>query len=320
MSNVTDPSDTRLAVDLGSLKLKNPILTVSGTCGYGDEYAPFMDLSQLGAFTTKSVTLAPRMGNPPTRIVETTGGMLNAIGLANVGVERFISEKLPVLERIGVPALVNVAGHRLEEYQEVCQLLDRQPAVAGLELNVSCPNVSDGLVFGTDPEALQHLVSEVRSVVRESLLIVKLSPNVTDIVATARAAINGGADCLSMINTFVGLAINVDTQRPVLANRTGGLSGPAIKPLALHMVDRVYRSVARDAGVPIIGMGGVRTWRDAVEFMLAGATAVGIGTSLFVDPRTPLQVLEGLEAYMQQHGIRQAGDLVGRLEPPATRG
>lgn len=315
-------SDMDLSVRLGRLTLRNPILTVSGTCGYGDEYAPFMDLSRLGAFTTKSVTLLARRGNPPVRIVETPAGMLNAIGLANVGLERFVAEKLPVLARLDVPAIVNVAGHSIDEYRIVCEQLDAHEAVAGLELNVSCPNVSDGLVFGTDPDALRRLVEAVRQVVRRSVLIVKLSPNVTDISIMARAAINAGAECLSMVNTFVGMAIDVETRRPILANRTGGLSGPAIKPLALNLVNRVYREVAGPAGIPIIGMGGVQTWRDAIEFMLAGATAVGIGTALFIDPARPIAVLEGVTDYFRRHRLTSVSQLVGQLrshtdEPPA---
>jgi dihydroorotate dehydrogenase (NAD+) catalytic subunit len=306
-----------LAVRLGRLTLRNPVLTVSGTCGYGDEYAPFMDLARLGAFTTKSVTLHPRRGNSPPRVVETAGGILNAIGLANVGLERFISEKLPVLARLNVPAIVNVAGHSLEEYRTVCERLDAEETVAALELNVSCPNVSDGLVFGTDADALGHLIESVRKVVKRAVLVVKLSPNVTDITKTARAAVNAGAECLSMINTFVGMAIDVERRRPILANRTGGLSGPAIKPLALNLVNRVYREVAGPAGIPIIGMGGIRTWKDAVEFILAGSTAVGIGTALFIDPTTPVKVLEGMEAYLRRHHVKSIGQLVGQLRSPS---
>ncbi|HOW72395.1 MAG TPA: dihydroorotate dehydrogenase [Phycisphaerae bacterium] len=302
-----------LTTHLGSLTLRNPVVTLSGTCGYGDEYAPFMDLSRLGAFTTKSVTLTPRRGNAPPRVVETACGMLNAIGLANVGLDRFLADKLPVLVRLGVPVLVNVAGHTVDEYVAVAQALDARPEIAGLELNVSCPNVADGLTFGTSPEALRDLVLAVRSSVKRSLLIVKLSPNVTDITRTAAAAIDAGADCLSMINTLVGMAINIETRRPILANVTGGLSGPAIKPLALNLVHRVYRQVAGPAGIPIIGMGGIASWRDAVEFLLAGASAVGIGTALFIDPTTPLKVLDGLETYLRQHRLASVTDLVGGL-------
>lgn len=313
MQTADSPTGIDLTVRLGRLVLRNPVLTVSGTCGYGDEYAPFMDISALGAFTTKSVTLNQRRGNEPPRIVETASGMLNAIGLANVGLERFINEKLPVLSDLDVPVLVNVAGHSIEEYRTVCGRLDPYDAIAGLELNVSCPNVSDGLVFGTDADALSRLVASVRKVVKRSLLIVKLSPNVTDITKTARAAIDAGADCLSLINTFVGMAIDVERQRPILANRTGGLSGPAIKPLALNLVSRVYREVAGSANIPLIGMGGIRTWSDAVEFILAGATAVGIGTALFIDPTTPVKVLEGVEAYLRRHRLKSVSELIGRL-------
>jgi dihydroorotate dehydrogenase (NAD+) catalytic subunit len=321
--SVQPPStEVVLSVRIGPLTLKNPVLTVSGTCGYGDEYAPFTDLSRLGAFTTKSVTLQERKGNAPPRIVETTGGMLNAIGLANVGLERFVTEKLPVLAELGVPAIVNVAGHTVDDYRKVCERLDTFDAVAAIELNVSCPNVKDGLVFGTDACALGKLVKAIRAVVRRSVLIVKLSPNVTDICGTARAAVEAGADCLSMVNTFVGMAIDVERQRPVLANLTGGLSGPAIKPLALHLLYRVHREVAGPAGTPIIGMGGIMSWSDAVEFILAGATAVGIGTALFVDPTMPIRVIEGIEDYLRRHGLTSVSELVGRLhwsrdEPPA---
>ncbi len=315
-----DSSTVDLAVRIGRLTLQNPVVTLSGTCGYGDEYAPFMDLSLLGAFTTKSVTLEPRRGNAPPRVVETAGGMLNAIGLANVGLKRFINEKLPVLAGLGVPAIVNVAGHTIEEYVKVCRALDGEPAVAGIELNVSCPNVADGLVFGTDAAALGELVRAVRAEVRRAVLIVKLSPNVTDITHTAAAAVEAGAEGLSMINTFVGMAIDVERRRPVLSNTTGGLSGPAIKPLALHMVHRVYRQVAGPAGIPIIGMGGVTTWRDAVEFILAGATAVGIGTALFIDPTTPVKVLQGLRDYLAAQGVAAVTDLVGRMESGSGSG
>lgn len=315
MQDSSGIDEVDLGVVLGPLRLRNPTITVSGTCGYGDEYAPFMDLNQLGAFTTKSVTLRERKGNAPARIVETPAGMLNAIGLANVGLERFITEKLPVLAKLNVPAIVNVAGHTVEDYLAVCERLDAEPRIDALELNVSCPNVKDGLVFGTDPAALSHLVRQVRQVVKRAFLIVKLSPNVTDINLMARAAIDNGAGGLSMVNTFVGMAIDAETQQPVLANMTGGLSGPAIKPMALAMVHRVWRDVAGPAGIPIIGMGGVRGWRDAVEFMLVGATAVGIGTASFVDPTIPIQIIQGLKDYLRRHSLTAARDLIGRLKP-----
>jgi dihydroorotate dehydrogenase (NAD+) catalytic subunit len=303
-----------LSVSLGRLRLAKPILTVSGTCGYGLEYAPYLDLSKLGAFTTKAVTPEPRIGNEPDRICEVQAGMLNAIGLANVGLRAFIAEKVPDLPKVGCPILVNVAGHSIDDYVTVCRALDPLPEIAGLELNVSCPNVRDGLVFGTDPGLLRELTTAVRGVVKRALLIVKLSPNVSDIAVMARAAIAGGAEALSVINTLLGMAIDIDTWRPMLANGTGGLSGPAIKPVAVQLVSRVYREVARDAGVPIIGMGGVQTWEDAVEFMLAGATAVGVGTALFIDPTIPLKICDGLADYLRRRGLRTARELVGQLK------
>jgi len=302
-----------LSVQVGHIHMRSPIVTLSGTCGYGNEYAPFFDLRQLGAFTTKSITLRERKGNPPPRIVEVASGMLNAIGLANIGLERFVAEKLPVLAKLGVPTIVNVAGHCVDDYLAVCERLDPIPTVMGLELNVSCPNVSDGLVFGTDPAALAELVRKVRQVVQRAVLIVKLSPNVTDITQTARAAADSGADALSLINTFVGMAIDVERQVPILANTTGGLSGPAIKPLALHLIHRVYREVAGPAHIPILGMGGVQNARDALEFLLAGSTAVGIGTAMFVDPTTPLQVIAGMTDYLRRHEMTSVRQLIGRL-------
>jgi dihydroorotate dehydrogenase (NAD+) catalytic subunit len=270
----------------------------------------------LGAFVTKSVTPEERPGNAPERIVETQAGMLNAIGLANVGLERFVTEKVPELHRLEVPVFVNVAGHSLDDYLTVCRRLDTIDVIAGIELNISCPNVSDGLVFGTNPDRLAELVRAVRETVSNGLLIVKLSPNVTDITAPAAAAIEAGADCLSLVNTFVGLAIDIDRWQPRLANGTGGLSGPAIKPLALNLVHRVYESVARDAGVPIIGMGGISTWHDAVEFHLAGATALAVGTALFVDPTSPIRIIDGLRDYLTQRGLASVTELIGQLHPP----
>jgi len=303
-----------LSVDLAGLKLKNPLMTASGTSGYGPELAEYFDLARLGAFVTKAVSVELRKGNPPERTVETCGGMLNAIGLANVGLERFIAEKVPFFERMGVPVIVNVVGHSVDDFRTVCRRLDGFECIAGLELNVSCPNVADGLEFGTDPKRLHGLVSAVRQDVRRAKLIVKLSPNVTDITATASAAVEAGVDALSAINTLMGLAINVESWKPMLANRTGGLSGPAIKPVALYMVNRVYTEVARRANVPIIGMGGITDWRDAVEFLLAGATAIAVGTALFVDPCAPLHICEGLAQYLQRRGLSTVRDLIGRLE------
>lgn len=303
-----------LAIDLAGIRMINPIMTASGTSGYGPEYAELADLGRLGAFVTKAISPEPRRGNPPERTVETRGGMLNAIGLANLGLEQFVAEKVPFLQSAGVPTIVNVVGHSIEDFQTVCRRLDAIECIAGLELNVSCPNVADGMEFGTDPDRLERLVAAVRREVKRAKLIVKLSPNVTDIAATASAAIAGGAEALSVINTLQGMAINVDTFKPMLANRTGGLSGPAIKPIALYMVHRVYSEVARKANIPVIGMGGITDWRDAVEFLLAGATAVAVGTALFVDPRVPMQICDGLSDYLTRKGIASAADLTGRLE------
>ena len=303
-----------LSTDVAGMRMPTPVMTASGTSGYGSEYADLLDMKRLGAFVTKAVSPEARTGNPPERIVETSAGMLNAIGLANVGLDRFVDEKIPYLQTLGIPVIVNVVGHSVEDYQTVCRRLDAIDCIAGLELNVSCPNVADGLEFGTDPERLRAFVSSVRLSVQRARLIVKLSPNVTDIAETAAAAVEGGADALSVINTLSGMAINVDTWKPMLANRTGGLSGPAIKPVALYMVHRVYTEVAREANIPIIGMGGIANWRDAVEFFLAGATAIAVGTALFVDPRTPIHICDGLAEYLQRRGLSSVRELIGRLE------
>jgi dihydroorotate dehydrogenase (NAD+) catalytic subunit len=305
-----------LSVQLAGLKLNNPTMTCSGTCGYALEYADFMDLSRLGAFVTKSITREERKGNEPTRIVETRAGMLNAIGLANVGLDRFLSEKVPLLEKMPCPLIVNVAGHSYDDYLETCSAMASIGCVRAVELNVSCPNVSDGLTFGTHPGRLKELVAEVKKVLPGKPLIVKLSPNVEDITLTARGAVEGGADILSLVNTFTAMSIDIHKRRPRLANVTGGLSGPAIKPIAVHMTSRVYRNVARHAGVPIIGMGGIQTWQDAAEFILAGATGLGIGTALFVDPATPNKIVDGLSAWLEKQGVERLTDLVGALELP----
>lgn len=306
------PIMTDLSADLAGIRLANPTLTCSGTSGYAFEYADFMDMSALGAFVTKSVTLHERPGNAPARIIETRAGMLNAIGLANVGLERFLAEKRPLLDKMPCPVIVNVAGHSVDDYVRTCAGVDALSCVAGIELNVSCPNVKDGLTFGTHPGKLRELIAEVRGVMRKPL-IVKLSPNVEDIAVTAVAAIEGGASALSLVNTFTAMAIDIWKQTPRLANGTGGLSGPAIKPIALAMVSRVYRNVAKASGVPIVGMGGVQSWQDAAEFILAGASAVAIGTALFVDPQTPQNICAGLDAWAQKLGVSRLADLVGGL-------
>jgi len=309
-----------MAVNLAGLELANPMMTASGTCGYGYEYGDFLDLSHLGAFVTKSITAEARKGNEAARIVETRAGMINAIGLANVGLEVFLREKLPELARLrasGTRVITNVAGHRVDDYVTTASRIAAEPVVDAIELNVSCPNVSDGLTFGTNPRLLKQLVTEVRHAMRKSCkLIVKLSPNVEDITETARAAIEGGAEILSMINTYTAMAIDIDRRQPRLANSTGGLSGPAVRPLAIYLVHRVYREVARDAGIPIIGMGGIQYWQDAAEFLIAGATGLAVGTALFVNPATPLTILDGLGQYLQQQGCTSVNEIVGTLELP----
>jgi dihydroorotate dehydrogenase (NAD+) catalytic subunit len=310
---------SELSVNLLGLKLASPILTCSGTCGYAREYADFLDFSRLGAFVTKSITREERPGNEPARIVETRAGMLNAIGLANVGLKRFLSEKIPLIRQMPCPVIVNVAGHSTDDYVETCAAMDGLDCIAAVELNVSCPNVSDGLTFGTHPGRLAELTRQVKKVLRHKPLIVKLSPNVDDITATARATIDGGADAISMINTFTAMSIDIYKKRPRLANTTGGLSGPAIKPIALHLISRVYRAVAAAAGIPIIGMGGVQTWQDAVEFLLAGSSAVAVGTALFVDPAAPVKICDGLMQYLAEMKIEKVSELVGAVEMPENQ-
>lgn len=313
----SSPHYPELVTDLAGIRLATPVMTASGTCGYGPEYADVLDYRRLGAFTTKSVTLHERRGNEPQRVVEVRAGILNAIGLANVGLQRFIAEKIPYIRGMPTKVFVNVAGHCLEDYVETAAALDEQDCIAGIELNVSCPNVSDGLTFGTNAVLLRKLVEAVRRVVRRGRLIVKLSPNVTDIAETALAAVDGGAHALSLINTYVGLGIDVKTWKPMLANVTGGLSGPAIRPLAVYNVHRVYRAVAKDRGIPLIGMGGIQNTRDAVEFLLAGATAVAVGTVLFVDPTTPVKIADGLREYLRANSLEHVSELTGRLILPS---
>jgi len=313
------PMTPDLSINLAGLKLANPTMTCSGTCGYAFEYADFTDLSRFGAFVTKSITREERPGNEPSRIVEVRAGMLNAIGLANVGLDRFLAEKVPLLRKMPCPVIVNVAGHSFDDYTETCGAMNDLDCCVAVELNVSCPNVKDGLTFGTHPGRLRELTAQVKKVLPRKKLIVKLSPNVENIVDTARAAIEGGAEILSMVNTFTAMAIDIHRRKPRLANVTGGLSGPAIKPIALHLVSRVYRGVAKGAGVPIIGMGGIQYWQDAVEFILAGATGLGIGTALFVDPNTPVTVCEGIRQYLESQKVARLTDLVGALELPGDK-
>lgn len=298
-----------LTVQVGGLTLSNPILVASGTFGYGLEFLPLFDISRLGGICTKGLSLRPREGNPPPRICETPSGMLNAIGLANVGVERFIEEKMPGLRAAGARVVANVFGTSVAELTELASRLDPVAGLAALELNVSCPNVAKGgLEFGRDPALAAEVTRAVRAATRLPLWV-KLSPEAADVATVARAIADAGADAVSVMNTIRGMAIDARTRRRVLANGTGGLSGPAIKPLALRFVHEVWRA---RVGIPIVGIGGISTWQDAVEFLLAGATAVQVGTATFVDPLASIKVLEGLGAYCDSERVA-ARDLTGAL-------
>lgn len=290
--------------------MRNPVMTASGTFGYGSEYADFVDLNSLGAVVVKGVTSVPWPGNPMNRIMETPSGMLNAIGLQNVGVDGFISQKLPYLNEFDVPVIVNVCGKTVEEYLIVVEKLSCVDGIAGVELNISCPNLDcGGMSFGVDPTLAHQLVSQVREKT-DLPLLVKLSPNVTDITIIARAVEDAGADALSAINTLLGMAINAKTREPEIANVTGGLSGPAIKPVALRLVWEVYKSVS----LPIVGMGGIMNSTDAVEFFIAGASAVAVGTANFINPQASIEVAAGIGDYLKQMEITSVKELVGSLK------
>ncbi|RKY53488.1 MAG: dihydroorotate dehydrogenase [Candidatus Neomarinimicrobiota bacterium] len=298
-----------LSVKIGSLELKNPVLVASGTFGYGTEYSKYLDVNKLGGIITKTITLSEREGNPLPRIAETPCGMLNSIGLANVGVEKFIEEKLPGLTELNTVVIVNVAGNTVEEYGLVVEKFQGYDRVDGFEINISCPNVEKGgLAFGIDPELTHKVVFRVREAT-DKTVIVKLTPNVTDITSIAVAAVEAGADALSLINTILGLGIDIETRRPLLARGVGGLSGPAIKPIALAKVYQVAKAVS----VPVIGIGGITCWQDAVEFFIAGATAVEVGTWNFVEPDGTIDIIQGIEEFCYKKNIDNITDLVGRL-------
>ncbi|MGA1843312.1 MAG: dihydroorotate dehydrogenase [bacterium] len=304
-----------LAVLFAGLTLKNPVVLASGTCGYGVEYAPFLDLNRLGGIVVKGISLAPRQGNPPPRIIETPSGMLNAIGLQNIGWRAFVTEYLPRLSAFETKVIVNIYGHTVGEYREVAQRLSEHPGIHALEINVSCPNVDKGgLAFGTDP-ACTFQVTEAVKKATHLPVITKLSPNVTDIRPIAKAAEEAGADALSLINTLLGMTVDVRTRRPHLANITGGLSGPAIRPVALRMVWEAARAVS----LPIIGMGGIMNAEDALAFLMVGATAVQIGTGLFVDPSCPVRVLDGMQAFLVEEGIEDIRQIIGGLDTSPAR-
>lgn len=309
MSQTMNPRDVRLHTNLAGIAMNTPVLTASGTFGFGEEFAEFVDLSRLGGVMVKGTTLKPRRGNDGVRITETPMGMLNCIGLENPGVNVFLQDILPRIQQYGMHVIVNISGNTAEEYGVLAEMLD-VPGVAAIELNVSCPNVKEGgIVFGTDPKAAAAVVREAKKRT-EKPVILKLSPNVTDIVEMAKAAEDAGADVLSLINTLMGMEIDIHTFRPTLGNITGGLSGPCVKPVALRMVWQVAQAVR----VPIIGMGGISCWEDAVEFFLAGASAVAVGTANFVDPSVTMKICDGLDDYLSCHHMESIRDLVGKVQ------
>lgn len=298
-----------LAVEIAGIKLKNPVMPASGTFGYGEEYAPYLDLNRLGALVTKGLSLNPKAGNPTPRIAETTSGMLNAIGLQNVGIDAFVTVKAPYYRGIATPVIANFFGNTLEEYGEVARKLNDVPEVTAVELNISCPNVKQGgIVFGTEASAASQVVTLVRRALHKPL-IVKLTPNVTDITIIARAVEEAGADAISCINTITGMAIDIRTRMPKIANRTGGLSGPAIRPVAVRMTHQVVQAVK----IPVIGIGGIMCAEDALEFLIAGATAVQVGTANFIDPAVMIAVIEGLERFLIEEGLDDIRQVIGSL-------
>ena len=305
---LTGMSKIDLRVKIGNLELKNPIITSSGTFGFGREYEEYYDINKLGAITTSGITLLPRRGNPPPRIVETTGGIINSVGLENPGLEAFIRDELPYLERLTLPTIVNISGNTIEEYGYMAEKL-RDSGVEALEVNVSCPNVKEGgLHFGTHPQSIYEVTTRVRKSWHRTLII-KLSPNVSDIVEIGLAAQEGGADSISLINTLAAMDIDIYNKRPLLGNKVGGLSGPAILPIALKMVYELAKAV----DIPIIGMGGIMTGEDGIKFLLAGATVISIGTANFIDPLAPLNILKDIEEYMYENQYKKMSDIIGQI-------
>ena len=296
-------------INFAGIEMKNPVTVASGTFGYGREYSEFYDLGKIGAIITKGTSLKPRSGNKPSRVCETPSGMLNSIGLQNPGVEYFAKYDLPFLRKFDTKIIVNACGSTIEEYVELCKILNTLD-IDGVELNLSCPNVKAGcLAFGTTYEGVKEVTSAVRKVL-DKPLIVKLTPNVTDITATAKGAEDGGADAISLINTLLGMKIDVNTRKPVLANNTGGLSGPAIKPVAVRMVYQAAKAV----NIPVMGLGGIVNGEDAIEFMLAGASTVSIGCGNFIDPYCAVKTVEQIEEYMKKHNIEDINDIIGKVE------
>lgn len=299
-----------LKVNIGALKLKNPVLTASGTFGYGEEFTDFIDLNRLGGFIVKGTTLLPREGNPYPRMAETPMGMLNAVGLQNKGVHHFVEHIYPRLKDLDTNVIVNVSGSSVEDYSETAAIINELDNIPAIELNISCPNVKHGgMTFGVHPEAAAEVVSAVRMAYHKTL-IVKLTPNVTDITEIAKAVEGAGADSVSLINTMLGMAIDAERRKPLLSTVTGGLSGPCVKPVALRMVWQVAKAVK----VPVVGLGGIMNATDAIEFLLAGATAVELGTANFIDPSITVKVVNGINDYLDRHGFKTVQDIIGALE------
>ena len=299
-----------LKVNIGGLKLKNPVMTASGTFGYADEFKELVDLNRLGAIIVKGLSLKPSMGNPPPRIIETPSGMLNAIGLENIGIDAFVKEKLGFLKELATPVLANIYGKSIEEYAELAMRIDGIEGVAGIEVNISCPNIkAGGISFGVDTVSAYNVTKAVREATSKPVMV-KLTPNVTDIAEIALSVEDAGADSLSLINTITGMLIDINTGRPKLANITGGLSGPAIKPVALRMVWQVAQKVK----IPVVGVGGIITAEDALEFFIAGASAVQIGTANFINPCSTTDIIEGIEAFMMKNRIDELADIVGTIK------
>jgi len=304
---MSETKSINMSVKIGTLKLKNPIMTASGTFGYGGEYVDYVDLNKLGAIVVKGLSLKPRVGNPPPRIMETPSGMLNAVGLQNIGVHIFIEEKLPILRKYDTNVIANIYGETYDEYKKVAQKLTSAKGVHALEVNISCPNVrKGGLSFGADPKSAAAVTRKVKEVT-DLPVIVKLTPNVTDITAIAAAVEKAGADAISLINTLTGMSVDIFTRRPHLKNVTGGLSGPAIKPVALRMVWQVLQKIS----IPVIGIGGIMNAEDALEFLILGAKAVQIGTANFINPQATIEIIAGIERYMELNGIKNISKLIG---------
>jgi len=307
MNNKNEPD---LTVNIGKIELKNPVMTASGTFGYAEEFEPLIDLNRLGAIIVKGLSLHPEKGNPPPRIVETPCGMLNAIGLENIGIDQFQKEKLPFLKSISTPVIVNIFGKSIAGYADLAGRIDGVEEISGIEVNISCPNISaGGMAFGIDPQTAYDVVQAVRDRTTK-LLIVKLSPNVTDIVKIAKKVEEAGADAVSLINTITGMAVDVETRTPKLANVTGGLSGPAIRPVALRMVWQVVRNVA----IPVVGVGGIITANDALEFLITGARAVQVGTANFINPRATMDIIGGITDFLKKRNIEKVTDIIGTLK------